>query len=106
MASNALYVRFSDDIEVIQSSEGAIIQGTLESMNRQAQKALEQIRPAKYIAHAKHHGMLKARLQVYDNLPQGVFKMPHPFDAISCLPTSFPRIRLEATREHSSVYRT
>lgn len=106
MASTAPYARYSDNIEVSQPSEGAIIHGILESMNRQEQKALVQPQPTKRDAHAKRHGMLKARLQVYDNLPQGVFKMPHTFDTLSYFSSSFPGSRLGVTREHSSLHRT
>ena len=58
------YVRYSNDVEVVKPNEAAMIQETMESMARQAQKVFEKTRHAHRDAHAKSHGVLKARVQV------------------------------------------
>ncbi len=91
------YIRYSDDVEVKQPNEEAIIQETMESRARQAQKMFEKNRHAIRDASAKNHGILKATVQVYNNLPeplaQGVFKVARIYPAIIRFSTSFGAIQ-------------
>jgi len=78
------YIRYTDGLEVKQANEDAIIDAIVESMLRVNRKVFDKHRHATRDAHAKCHGVLKGRLDVYDNLPeplrQGVFATPasHP----------------------------
>ncbi len=77
------YVRYSDNVEVKQPDEDALILKTLESVARMGQKVFDKHRHAMRGAHAKGHGGLKGELKIYDNLPtslaQGLFREPRTY---------------------------
>ena len=91
------YVRYSDDIEVIQPDEEEMTRKVTESMHRVNKMMFGQYRHAIRDAHAKSHGVIKGELQVYDNLPehlaQGLFKTPKTYPVVIRFSTSFPAIQ-------------
>ncbi|OZI05330.1 catalase [Siphonobacter sp. BAB-5385] len=80
------YVPYSDAIEVIQPREEEISNEIVESMARINRLMFDKYRHAIRDAHAKSHGILKAELHVYPNLPeplaQGVFREPRTYPVI------------------------
>ena len=94
------YVRYSSGVEVKQPTEDADIQGCLEVLKRMQVRAHEKHRYAVRGAHAKSHGLLKAELKIYDNLPeelaQGIAKTPTAYPVIIRLSTAAPDIYHDA----------
>lgn len=86
------YVRYTPGLEVKQANEDAIIDTIVESMLRVNQKVFDKHRHATRDAHAKSHGVLKGRLDVYDDLPeplrQGVFAGPASYPVVLRLSTA------------------
>lgn len=95
-AKEANYVRYSDDVEVKQPNEDELSQKISDSMSRVNKMMFGQYRHAIRDAHAKSHGVIKAELQVYYNLPehlaQGLFKTPKTYGAVIRYSTSHPAI--------------
>jgi hypothetical protein len=86
------YVRYHPGLETKGPDEDAIIDAIVASMRRVNEKVFDKHRHATRDAHAKSHGVLKARLDVYDNLPealrQGVFAAPASYPAVLRLSTA------------------
>lgn len=86
MSATPQYVRYRDDIEVIQPDEEHIIRQIVESMGRVNRKVYDRHRHAIRDAHAKSHGIVTGTLEVYDGLPahlrQGVFAVPRRYPVI------------------------
>lgn len=88
MSTNApaTYVRYTDDVEVKQPLEDEHTLQVTESMARVNKIMFERYRHAIRDAHSKSHGIIRAELQVYDNLPeplaQGLFKTPRIYPVI------------------------
>ena len=80
------YVRYTDDVEVKQPNEDELTQQVADTMARVNKIMFERYRHAIRDAHSKSHGILKAELQVYNNLPeplaQGLFKTPRTYPVI------------------------
>ncbi|MEZ0540293.1 catalase family protein [Fibrella arboris] len=86
------YVRYSDNVEVKQPDEDEQTRQVVESMARVNRLMFEKHRHAIRDAHAKSHGILRAELQIYENLPeelaQGLFKTPSTYPVIIRLSTA------------------
>jgi len=86
------YVRYHPGLEVKQANEDATIDAIVESMLRVNTKVFDKHRHATRDAHAKCHGVLKGRIEVYDNLPeplrQGVFAAPATYPVVLRLSTA------------------
>lgn len=80
------YIRYSDNIEVLQPDEEEINRKIVDSMARVNRLMYEKHRHAIRDAHSKSHGILKGELQIYDNLPeylaQGLFNKPKKYPVI------------------------
>lgn len=80
------YIRYSDDVEVKQPNEDEDSREVVESMARVNKIMFERYRHGIRDAHAKTHGVLRAELEIYDNLPpylaQGMFKEPKKYPVI------------------------
>ncbi|UKT65617.1 catalase family protein [Pedobacter mucosus] len=80
------YIRYTDDVEVKQPNEDEDSHAVVESMARVNKIMFERYRHAIRDAHAKNHGILKAELEVYDNLPehlvQGLFKQAKRYPVV------------------------
>lgn len=80
------YVRYSESVEVEQPNEAEDTQDAINAFREMAQFAFEKHRHAGRGAHAKSHGILKAELQVYNDLPeelrQGMFREARTFPVI------------------------
>ena len=85
-STSGTYVRYTDEIEVKQPNEDEMTRQVTDSMARVNKIMFERYRHAIRDAHAKSHGILKAELQVYDNLPeplaQGLFAAPRTYPVI------------------------
>lgn len=64
MSATTQYVRYRDDIEVIQPDEEHIIRQIVESMGRVNRKVYDRHRHAIRDAHAKSHGIVTGTLEV------------------------------------------
>ena len=86
------FIRYSDDIEVKQPNEDEQSRQVVDSMARVNRLMFDKLRHAVRDAHAKSHGILKAELQIYPNLPeplaQGIFKTPKTYPLIIRLSTA------------------
>lgn len=86
MTSEQTYIRYSDDIEVLQPDEAELIAKVVASMSRVNRAVFDKHRHATRDAHAKSHGMLVGTLTVYDNLPphlrQGLFSTPATYPVV------------------------
>ncbi len=86
------YVRYHPGLEVKQANEDATIDAIVESMLRVNTKVFDKHRHATRDAHAKSHGVLKGRIDVYDNLPeplrQGIFAAPATYPVVLRLSTA------------------
>lgn len=80
------YVPYSDKIEVEQPNEKEDSKAVVESMARVNKIMFERYRHAIRDAHAKNHGILRAELEIYSDLPehlsQGIFKQPKKYPVI------------------------
>lgn len=80
------YLRYSEDIEVIQPDEAAMIEEIIAAMGQVNRAVFDRHRHATRDAHAKSHGILKGQLIIDDNLAphlaQGLFARPGQYDAI------------------------
>lgn len=80
------YIKYSDNIEVKQPNEDEDSREVVESMARVNKIMFERYRHGIRDAHAKTHGVLRAELEIYDNLPsylaQGIFKEPKKYPVI------------------------
>lgn len=85
-SSQQAYIHYSDEVEVKQPNEDEQTRQVVESMARVNKLMFEKHRHAIRDAHAKSHGILRAELQIYDNLPeplaQGLFKTPAIYPVI------------------------
>lgn len=86
------YIRYHPGLEVKQANEDATIDAIVESMLRVNTKVFDKHRHATRDAHAKSHGVLKGRLDVYDKLPeplrQGIFAAPATYPVVLRLSTA------------------
>ncbi len=77
---------YTDDLEVIDPDEDAVIAETVVRMTHLMQVAFEQHRHATSATHAKTHGVVTGRLQVLEGLPpelaQGLFAQPGGYDVV------------------------
>lgn len=94
------FVRFDSGVEVKQPTEDADIAECLVVLKRMQVRAHEKHRYAVRGAHAKSHGLLKATLKIYDDLPeelrQGIAKTPTTYPVIIRLSTAAPDIYHDA----------
>lgn len=85
-ANQRSYVRYSDNVEIKQPNEEEDTRQVVASMARVNRMMFEKHRHAIRDAHAKSHGILRAELQIYDNLAeplaQGLFKTPGTYPVI------------------------
>ncbi|MHA7628800.1 catalase family protein [Corallococcus sp. M7] len=83
------YVRYSDDVEVVEPGEGELIQKVIAAMMKgmalTRPKHGRSVRPA----HAKSHGLLKGELRVLEDLPphlrQGLFSQAGTYAVVARL---------------------
>jgi catalase len=80
------YLPYSDSVEHKQDNEDQIISQITAAMAGIAETMADRFRHAMRPVHAKSHGLLKAQLRVYDNLPeylaQGLFARAENYPAI------------------------
>ncbi|MET1054411.1 MAG: catalase family protein [Pedobacter sp.] len=80
------YVPYSDNVEVKQPNEDQDSQAVVDTMARVNKIMFERYRHAVRDAHAKNHGILRAELEIYENLPvhlaQGLFREPKKYPVI------------------------
>jgi len=71
------YVRFSEDVEVIQPDEDRTIDAIIALMSHESRITADRYKHGIRASHAKSHGLLKGELRVMGNLPepfrQGLF---------------------------------
>jgi hypothetical protein len=86
MTESHNYIRYNNNVEVIQPDEDEINKKIVDSMARVNRLMYEKHRHAIRDAHSKSHGILKGELQIYDNLPehlaQGLFSKPKKYPVI------------------------
>jgi hypothetical protein len=86
MTDSRNYIRYNENIEVIQPNEDEINKKIVDSMARVNRLMYEKHRHAIRDAHSKSHGILKGELEIYDNLPehlaQGLFSKPKKYPVI------------------------
>lgn len=84
MSNSAVPVRYSSDLENIQTSEQETIEGLNETFDTILERTAEDYGHAVRSVHAKSHGIVKAVMTIRDGLPpelaQGLFSIPgsHP----------------------------
>lgn len=85
-------VLYSPSIEKAEADERDTAQELMETMRGIAEKTYEDTAKGLRSVHAKNHGVLKGKIEVFDNLPpeltQGIFAKPGSFDVIMRLSTS------------------
>lgn len=82
---NRNYLRYSDDLEVIQPDEEKHARETVESMARMNEKSFQACRHATRDAHAKSHAVFKGEIEIYDlpaHLRQGLFAKPAKYPVV------------------------
>ena len=77
MSTDRTYVRFGENVEVIQPDEERTIDAIIASMSRESRITADRYRHGVRASHAKSHGLLKGELRVFPDLPepfrQGLF---------------------------------
>lgn len=80
------YVRYTDDVEVVQPDEADVIDEIMEVFDRLRRLTFEKHRHAVRDAHAKSHGILRGTLAVLGGLDaplaQGLFARPGAYDDV------------------------
>jgi hypothetical protein len=80
------YLPYSEDIEVIQPDEAALIEQVVASMQRIGAMVFDKHRHALRNAHAKSHGILRGTLSVPSDLPEhlrhGLFARPGSYPVV------------------------
>ena len=97
MTGSARYVPYSDDLEHIPPDEDQLIDGIVDALHHNNERAYERHQHAIRDAHAKGHGILRGELTVYpgldDDLRQGLFANPATYPVIARLSSTAPEIR-------------
>lgn len=77
MSNGRTYVRFSEDVEIVQPDEERTIDAIIASMSHESRITADRYRHGVRASHAKSHGLLKGELRVFSDLPepfrQGLF---------------------------------
>ncbi len=83
------YVRYSDDVEVIEPDEEKTFDKIIEVMAKGSDVTRERYGRSVRTSHAKAHGLVAGELRVMDGLPeelrQGLFAAPRTYPVIARL---------------------
>lgn len=94
---NRKYVPYADDLEHVPPDEDDMIDGIVDALHRNNERAYEKHQHAIRDAHAKGHGLLRGELTVYPDLDadlrQGLFATPATYPVIARLSSTAPEIR-------------
>lgn len=90
-------IPYSDDLEHVPPDEDDMIDGIVDALHRNNERAFKRHQHAIRDAHSKGHGVLRGELTVYsgldDDLRQGLFANPATYPVIARLSSTAPEIR-------------